>query len=82
MAVALGGLDALAFSGGVGEHSSHVRAAVCAHLAFLGVAVDDARNRAAAGERDISPAGARPRVVVVPAREELVIAHAVRDLVG
>lgn len=82
MTVALGGLDALAFSGGVGEHSAHVRAAVCAHLAFLGVAVDDARNRAAAGEREISLHGARPRVVVVPAREELVIAHAVRHLVG
>ena len=69
MTVALGGLDAVAFSGWVGEHSAQVRAAVCAHLAFLGVAVDDARTRGR-GEREISLRGARPRVVVVPAREE------------
>ena len=81
MAVALDGLDALAFSGGVGEHAWRVRAAICAHLGVLGVALDDARNRTPGADGEISPAGARPRVVVVPAREELVIAQAVRTLV-
>ena len=58
MAVALGGLDALAFTGGVGERSTDVRDRVCEQLAFLG-AFD---------------------VVVVPAREELVIARVVRSM--
>lgn len=82
MAVALGGLDALAFSGGVGEHSWRVRAAVCAHLALLGVALDDARNRACGGEGEIGRDGVQPRVLVVPAREDVVIAHDVRELIG
>ncbi len=81
MAVALDGLDALAFSGGVGEHAWRVRAAICARLGVLGVALDDARNRTPAADGEISPAGAHPRVVVVPAREELVIARAVRTIV-
>jgi acetate kinase len=82
MAVALGGLDALAFSGGVGEHSWRVRTAVCAHLAVLGVALDDERNRTPAGDGEISPAWAHPRVVVVAAREEVVIAREVRAVTG
>ena len=52
MAAALGGLDALAFTGGVGEHDARVRARAAAGLAFLGVAVDDARNATADGETD------------------------------
>jgi acetate kinase len=82
MAVALRGLDALVFTGGVGEHSARVRAAVCASLAFLGVAVDDDVNRTAAGETVVSPARSAVRVVVVPSREELVIARAVRNLLA
>jgi acetate kinase len=78
MAVALGGLDALAFTGGVGEHSARVRASVCAQLGFLGIAVDGDVNQTAAGETVVSPAGSDVRVVVVPSREDLVIARAVR----
>ena len=77
MAVALGGLDALVFTGGVGEHSARVRAAVCAQLAFLGISVDDDANQTTAGETVVSPARSSVRVVVVPSREELVIARAV-----
>jgi acetate kinase len=77
MAVALGGLDALAFTGGVGEHSARIRAAVCAQLAFLGIAVDDDVNQTA-GETVVSPAGSAVSVVVVQSREDLVIARAVR----
>jgi acetate kinase len=60
MAVALGGIDVLAFSGGVGENRADVRAAVAERLGFLG----------------------EVRVEVVPAREELVIAGAVRAAVA
>ena len=55
-----------------------MRAHVCERLAFLGVAIDAARNAAAAGDCDVSAADARVRVVVVRAREEIVAARAAR----
>jgi acetate kinase len=57
-----------------------VRAQVCERLAFLGVAIDPARNAAASGDCDVSAADARIRVVVVRAREEIVAARAARTL--
>ena len=80
MAAALGGLDVLAFTGGVGEHSSEVRAAAAAGLAFLGVGIDPARNEAVDGDGDISGARAAARTVVVRAREDLEIGHQVRSV--
>ena len=68
MTVALDGLDALAFTGGVGEHSGRIRAAVCAQLAFLGIAIDDDANQTPAGETVISAAGSAVSVVVVQSR--------------
>jgi len=82
MATALGGLDALAFTGGVGEHSSRVRAAICGRLAFLGVAVDESANEQAAGEAAVSSKESSVLVQVVPAREDVVIARAVRTLLA
>ncbi len=78
MAAALGGLDALVFTGGVGEGSAVVRAAAADGLGFLGVTVDPERNAAAADDADISTAGAPVRTLVVRAREDLEIARAVR----
>jgi acetate kinase len=80
MAAAMGGLDALAFTGGVGEHAPAVRAAGCDGLAFLGVELDPERNEAAREDAEIG-AGA-VRVAVVTAREDLEIARQVRALVG
>ena len=51
MAAALGGVDAVAFTGGVGEHDAELRARVVAGLGFLGVGVDERRNRAAGAAR-------------------------------
>ena len=83
MAAALGGLDALVFTGGVGEHSPVVRTGACAGLGFLGVTLDpDANAAAGSGDRVISPAGERVAVVVVEAREDLEIAGEVRRLLG
>ena len=82
MAAALGGVDAVVFTAGIGEHSARVRRAVCARLGFLGVQLDNQRNEASGAEGDISSAGASVRVVVVRAREELVAARAVRSLLG
>jgi acetate kinase len=80
MTTALGGLDALVFTAGVGEHSAPVRRDVCRRLAFLGVELDDDSNAAAEPDCDIGAAGSPVRVVVVRAREELVIAQEVRRL--
>jgi acetate kinase len=82
MAAALGGIDVLAFSGGVGEHQPRLRAAVVDGLGFLGLALDADRNRAARGDAVIGAPGAPAGVVVVEAREDLVIAEQVRRVLG
>ena len=78
MAAAMNGIDALVFTGGIGEHSPVVRAAAAAGLGFLGVEVDPGRNLAAKADADISVDGARVRTLVVTAGEDLEIA---RDVV-
>jgi acetate kinase len=82
MTSSLGGLDALVFTGGVGEKSSVVRALAGERLAFLGVGVDRARNGAPDGDRDISDDDATVRTLVVESREDLEIAHEVRTLLS
>jgi len=82
MAAALGGLDALVFTGGVGERSSEVRAQTAAGLAFLGVCLDDARNREALTDGQIGADGAAVRTLVLTAREDLEIARQVRTLLA
>jgi acetate kinase len=78
MAAAMGGLDALAFTGGVGENSARVRAAVCEELGFLGVALDPDLNGSCTGDAVIGRAGAAASAVVVRAREELEMAREAR----
>ena len=80
MAAALDGLDALVFTGGVGEHQPPVRAAVGAGLGFLGVAVDADNNAATVGDGDIGRLGAGVRTLVVTSREDLEIGRQVRAL--
>jgi acetate kinase len=75
-AAALGGLDALVFTAGVGEHSATVRARVCERLSFLGLELDPSANAGAHPDVDVAAPGSRVRVHVVQAREELVIARA------
>ncbi|HET6171538.1 MAG TPA: acetate/propionate family kinase [Gaiellales bacterium] len=82
MAVALGGVDAIVFSGGVGEGSARVRASVCRRLGFLGVELDNGLNGKAVANAEIAGAGSRVRVVVVQAREDVVAARAVRALLA
>jgi len=75
-AAAMGGLDALVFTAGVGENSAIVRSMTCQNLEFLGIALDDEKNRQAVGkEMDISVDSATCRTLVVPTNEELVIAR-------
>ena len=82
MAAALDGLDALVFTGGVGEGSAEVRSGAANGLGFLGIEVDPRLNDTVRGDGDISSGGARVRTLVVAAREDLEIARGVRDLLG
>jgi acetate kinase len=77
-AAALGGLDHLVFSGGIGEHAALVRARICAGLEFLGIEIDPRHN--AANAALISTAAAQVGVHVIPSDEEVVIARAVCHL--
>ena len=78
MAAALGGVDAVVFSGGIGEHRPDVRLAIAERLAFLGVELDLAANSHAEPDADVAAGGSFVRVHVLRVREELVIARAVR----
>lgn len=80
LAAALGGLDTLVFSAGIGEHSPIVRARICEGLEFLGIVVDPARNEA--GEAVISREDGRVTVRVIPTDEEREIAGSVAEIIG
>src|SRR6266581_3396774 len=80
MATALGGLDALVFTAGIGENSASVRAAVCERLRFLGVELDAEANTSARPDATVSAGDSLVRVVVLEAREDIVAARATREL--
>jgi acetate kinase len=82
MAAALGGLDALVFTGGVGERSSAVRALACQGLGFLGVELGPRRNDEANGDSPIGAEDAPVAALVVAAREDLEIAAQVRQVLS
>ena len=83
MVASVGGLDLLAFTGGIGEHDVQLRSDVCSRLAFLGVAIDAGRNRSADGSRVVAlhTPGSSAEVWVVPTDEGLVAAQAASDFV-
>jgi acetate kinase len=76
MIAVLGGIDALAFTAGIGERSREVRAAACETLAFAGVYCDPGKNAQSPIDQDIAPAHATVRVLVIRAQEEWAIARA------
>lgn len=80
LTAALGGLDSLVFTAGVGEHSPVIRARICGGLEFLGVALDHARNEA--GESVISMDSGRVTVRVMHTDEEREIARSVSERLG
>ena len=82
MAASMQGVDAVVFTGGVGEGSSEIRSLAAAGLEFLGIRLDETSNRRAVGDTDISAAGASVRVLVVDAREDLQMAREIRALLG
>jgi acetate kinase len=73
-AAAMGGIDVVVFTGGIGENSPEVRATSCDGLGFLGIAVDAALNTSGEKERVISPPSSKTSVMVIQTNEEMVIA--------
>lgn len=75
MAAALGGMDALVFTAGIGEHAVAMRAAICERLGFMGITLDPHRNTPAAMDEDIAPTEAAVRVLVIHTQEDRLIAR-------
>ncbi|HET6655713.1 MAG TPA: acetate/propionate family kinase [Gammaproteobacteria bacterium] len=82
MTAAAGGLDALVFTGGIGEHSPGVRRAACERLAHLGARIDSEANARARDDADIGQSQAGVRVLVVAAREDLEIENETRAVIS
>jgi len=79
---AMNGIDAIAFTAGVGENAFYIRTMVCAYLGYLGVTLDEEANHAAVGEEAvITTADSKVKVCVIPTNEELAIARETLDLV-
>jgi acetate kinase len=82
MAASIDGLNALVFTGGVGENAPTVRKRAAQGLAFLGIELDSERNATARPDREIGAEGAPVRTLVIAAREDLQIAREVRQVLG
>jgi acetate kinase len=82
MATAMGGLDGLVFTGGVGENSPVVRERACAATAFLGPRLDPDRNEAGAADSVLSPKGSDVAVLLVASREDAEMARQTRALLA
>jgi len=74
-AAVMNGVDAVIFTAGLGENSSEVRRDICKDMCFLGIEVDEAKNKARGKETDISKDGAKVKVLLIPTNEELMIAR-------
>lgn len=81
-AAAMGGLDALVFTGGIGENSIKVRMEVCRDMEFLGIKIDQTKNENVKGETEISTPDSRVKVLRIPTNEELVIALDTQQIVS
>jgi acetate kinase len=75
MTAALGGIDAILFTAGIGERSPDVRAAACASFEYLGLSIDAEKNQASPVDADISAGNSRVRILVIRAQEDWAIAR-------
>ena len=82
MAATLGGVEALVFTAGIGEHSAEVRAATCAGLEFLGAAMDAKANVACRPDADVAMPDAKCRILVIATREDLTIVRETVRVLG
>jgi acetate kinase len=78
----LNGADAIVFTGGIGENSASIRAAVCANLDWFGIALDSIQNDGAKGEMPIHSVKSRVQIWIMPTNEELIVARQTRDLLS
>ena len=74
-ASAMGGLDVLVFTGGIGERSVRGRADICENMEFLGIKIDHEKNKHAKGESNISASDSKVQVLVIPTNEEIIVAR-------
>ena len=81
-AAGMGGVDAIVFTGGIGENEAIVREYICKKLVFLGFELDEENNENRAKEVELSKPGGKVRVFVIPTNEELVIARDTKELVS
>lgn len=81
-AVAMGGIDVLTFTAGVGEKGPISRNAICKQLEFLGVKIDEVKNDIKGEEREISAEDSKVKIYIVPTNEELMIARETMKLIG
>ncbi|WP_346912786.1 acetate kinase [Clostridium sp.] len=79
-AAAMGGVDAVVFTAGLGENAIETRAQICKGLEFLGIEIDDAKNNVRGKATEVSKDGAKVKVFVIPTNEELVIARDTKEL--
>ena len=75
-AAAMGGVDCVVFTGGIGENDAYLRAAVCENMEFLGISIDAERNKLRGLDvNDITAEGAKVKVLVIATDEEMMIAR-------
>ena len=78
----LGGVDAITFSGGIGENSAETRDAVLKNLTAFGIELDEKKNRSASGLKTISADDSAVKILIVPANEEMIVARETVKVVG
>ena len=81
-AAAMGGIDALIFTGGIGENDPKVREMVCEGLEFLGLVLDSEKNDSLKGPADISKPSGSGRILLVPTNEERMIARETAEVIA
>lgn len=82
LAVTLGGVDALVFTAGVGEHAAEVRESVCRGLECLGLQLDGEANRALRPDADVASAAAASRILIIASREDVILLESVRQIIS
>ena len=82
MAATLGGIDALVFTAGVGEHAAEIRERVCENLNYLGLELDRTANETCKPDADVAMPASAARILVIATREDLTIMRETRQLVG
>ncbi len=82
MAATLGGIDALVFTAGVGEHAPEIRRRVCENLNFLGLELDQRANETCQADADVAVSASAARILVIAAREDLAIMRETRRLLA